>query len=79
MSRTQYLSTWTEILAWFSLGAQASRLLRKAAKMAAFPGYKLQEHKGINIMSGYLAMRYLCHGSIERLRCFCHIGLAMHQ
>ena len=48
------LSTWTEILAWFSLGAQASRLLRKAAKMAAFPGYKLQEHNGINIMSGYL-------------------------
>jgi hypothetical protein len=24
--------------------------------MAALPGYKRQEHKGINIMSGYLVM-----------------------
>jgi hypothetical protein len=27
---------------------------QKAARMAALPGYKLQEHHGINMMSRYL-------------------------
>ena len=26
-----------------------------------------------------LAVRHLGHSSIERFRCFCHIGIAMHQ
>ncbi len=26
-----------------------------------------------------LAVSHLCHGSIERFRGFCHIGIAVHQ
>ncbi len=48
------LSTWTEILAWFSW--ERRRLACSGSgQMAALPGDKLQEHNGIKIMSGYLA------------------------
>jgi hypothetical protein len=44
---------------------------QKAASMVALPGYNLQEHNGVQMMSGYLA--YLLHKLPHRvipLACF---------